>query len=159
MTALATGCRLGELLKLKWSDYENVFFILQGKITKSGKKSKVPVRPDALQYFHSIQRKDGYVFPVTRRSSDLFRKIWMEVKRRAGVEEEVRFHDLRHTHVSLLLYAGVDMRTIQELGGWSDLKMLETYAHTKDEIKTEAVQRIPLPSLEEYGSQKKEKIG
>ena len=39
--------------------------------------------------------------------------------------------------------------------GIPNLKMVETYAHTKDEIKTEAVQKIPLPSLEEYSPSKK----
>ena len=66
-----------------------------------------------------------------------------------GFDEEQTYH-LRHTHVSLLLQSGADIRTVQEIGGWSDLKMLERYAHTNAPLKTAAVTRIPLPDLSEY---------
>jgi len=38
--------------------------------------------------------------------------------------------------------AGVDLRTIQELGGWASLRMVERYAHLGPTHKVEAVQRI-----------------
>ena len=38
-------------------------------------------------------------------------------------------HTLRHTFASRLATAGVDIRTIQELGGWKEIKMVERYAH------------------------------
>ncbi len=40
------------------------------------------------------------------------------------------------------MMAGVDMRTIQELGGWSDLKMVERYSHLSPSHKAEAVEKI-----------------
>ena len=61
-----------------------------------------------------------------------------------------RFHDFKHTHVSLLLQSGADIRTVQEICGWSDLKILERYAHTNAPLKSAAVTRIPLPDLSEY---------
>jgi site-specific recombinase XerD len=38
--------------------------------------------------------------------------------------------------------AGVDLRTIQELGGWRSLKMVERYAHLWPSHKAEAVERL-----------------
>ena len=38
--------------------------------------------------------------------------------------------------------AGVDLRTIQELGGWKSLKMVERYAHLSPSHKAEAVEKI-----------------
>jgi hypothetical protein len=38
--------------------------------------------------------------------------------------------------------AGVDLRTIQELGGWAPLKMVERYAHISPGHKLDAVGRI-----------------
>jgi len=38
--------------------------------------------------------------------------------------------------------AGVDPRTIQELGGWKELKMVERYAHLSPTHKAEAIERI-----------------
>ena len=42
----------------------------------------------------------------------------------------IRFHDLRHTHASILLYKGVDVKTISERLGHSDiLTILNIYTH------------------------------
>ena len=49
---------------------------------------------------------------------------------------------LRHTFASRLAMAGVDPRTIQELGGWSSLEMVERYTHLSPTHKAEAVERI-----------------
>jgi len=38
--------------------------------------------------------------------------------------------------------AGVDLRTIQELGGWQKLEMVERYAHLSPCHKAEAIERI-----------------
>ncbi len=54
----------------------------------------------------------------------------------------VSLHTLRHTFASRLVQAGVDLRTVQELGGWSDLSMVQRYAHVGPSQKTEAVRRI-----------------
>ena len=51
-------------------------------------------------------------------------------------------HVLRHTFASRLAMAGVDLRTIQELGGWKSLKMVERYSHLSPSHKAEAVERI-----------------
>ncbi len=41
----------------------------------------------------------------------------------------VTWHALRHTFASRLVAAGVDLRTVQELGGWRTLSMVQRYAH------------------------------
>ena len=51
-------------------------------------------------------------------------------------------HILRHTFASRLAMAGVDVRTIQELGGWKELEMLQRYAHLSPNHKSEAVEKI-----------------
>jgi site-specific recombinase XerD len=51
-------------------------------------------------------------------------------------------HVLRHTFASRLVKAGVDLRTVQELGGWSSLAMVQRYSHPDEEHKLEAVQRL-----------------
>ena len=55
---------------------------------------------------------------------------------------DVTPHVLRHTFASRLAMAGVDLRTIQELGGWRSLKMVERYAHLSPSHKAEAVERL-----------------
>jgi integrase len=51
-------------------------------------------------------------------------------------------HTLRHTFASRLAMAGVDARTIQELGGWKTLALVERYSHLSPSHKAEAVERI-----------------
>ena len=45
---------------------------------------------------------------------------------------------LRHTFVLRLAMARVDFRTIRELGGWKSITMVNRYAHTSEEHKTES---------------------
>ena len=55
---------------------------------------------------------------------------------------DVSPHALRHTFASRLAMAGVDPRTIQELGGWRSLAMVERYTHLSPTHKAAAVERI-----------------
>jgi integrase len=43
--------------------------------------------------------------------------------------DEVTWHALRHTFASRLVAAGVDLRSVEELGGWRTLSMVQRYAH------------------------------
>ena len=51
-------------------------------------------------------------------------------------------HVLRHTFASRLVMAGVDLRTVQELGGWKSLAMVERYSHLSRPHVAAAVERI-----------------
>lgn len=73
-----------------------------------------------------------------------YRTIWEPFKaacRRAGLKD-VTPHTLRHTFASRLAMAGVDLRTIMELGGWASLDMVQRYAHLSPSHKQQAVERI-----------------
>ena len=51
-------------------------------------------------------------------------------------------HALRHTFASRLVAAGVDLRTVQELGGWRTLSMVQRYAHLSAGHLAAAVEKI-----------------
>ena len=56
-------------------------------------------------------------------------KYWHDVRDRAGLGP-LRFHDLRHTAVSLLLALGVPPHVVREIAGHSDIKItMMVYAH------------------------------
>jgi site-specific recombinase XerC len=56
--------------------------------------------------------------------------------------DEVTWHALRHTFASRLVAAGVDLRSVEELGGWRTLSMVQRYAHLSPGHLLAAVERI-----------------
>lgn len=64
------------------------------------------------------------------------------VIRRAGLPH-IRLHDLRHTHASLLLRAGVHPKIVQERLGHSSIRVtLDTYSHVMGGLQEAAAQRF-----------------
>jgi site-specific recombinase XerD len=49
-------------------------------------------------------------------------------KKLAGPSRDVVFHSLRHTYISRLVLAGVEIRTVQELAGYKSVIMTMRYA-------------------------------
>jgi len=56
--------------------------------------------------------------------------------------KDVTWHIFRHTYISRLVMAGVDLRTVQELAGHKDIKMTVCYAHLAPAHKLAAVDRL-----------------
>lgn len=82
-------------------------------------------------------REDGY--PHNHLT---FLKYFGEFSVRHGMKR-IRFHDLRHTHASLLLSNGVNIKVIQERLGHGSINLtLDTYSHLTEENKQEAVSKL-----------------
>ncbi len=74
-----------------------------------------------------------------------FDRVWYTLQKQAGVHK-IRFHDLRHMHVSLLNKKGIDATTIADRIGHTDPAFtLRRYAHVFDEQRQGAA--IPLLEL------------
>jgi integrase len=54
---------------------------------------------------------------------------WKAALKRANIEPEFRWHDLRHTWASWHVMSGTPLEVLQRLGGWSSLAMVMRYAH------------------------------
>ena len=89
---------------------------------------------------------DGWRFYTTRCGNPIspysLTKYWHDVRERAGVPA-LRFHDLRHTAVSLLLALGLPPHVVHEIVGHSDIKVTMTvYAHGRLDEKAAALTRL-----------------
>lgn len=63
--------------------------------------------------------------------------------RRAGLSSEIRFYDLRHTHATLLLQAGVHPKVVAERLGHASIKVtLDTYSHVMPGMQREAAEKL-----------------
>ena len=61
----------------------------------------------------------------------------------AGIEEHVRFHDLRHTFSTLAIQSGIDPKTVAEILGHASAEFsLDVYTHVTAGMKKEAAQKI-----------------
>lgn len=57
--------------------------------------------------------------------------------------KQITFHDLRHTHATLLIYAGENIKVVSERLGHSNVKItLDTYFHVIEEMNINASNRL-----------------
>jgi integrase len=71
-----------------------------------------------------------------------FELVMEEAVKRNPALADVTWHIFRHTYISRLVMAGVDLRTVQELAGHKDIKMTVRYAHLAPAHKLAAVDRL-----------------
>jgi integrase len=104
------------------------------------------VRQSAEQEAAGKDWKDhGLVFPSlvgTPMEPDNLRRSWGRIRKRAELNA-VRFHDIRHTCVSLLLDLGVPPHIVRDIVGHSDIEVTMTiYAHAALDEKQRALRRL-----------------
>ena len=65
----------------------------------------------------------------------------------ASLLEGYTWHCNRHTFASRLVMAGVDLLSVQRLGGWRTLSMVQRYAHLAPDHLRAAVERLTVAEL------------
>jgi len=157
--ALHTGLRWSKQMGLRWLDVDMLAKGLTVGKDKNGRTLRVPFNSatEAVLMEMGTQRlrpsdPDEHVFPRRYREPDKFfpRAVRhaQEVLREAGKEDEaarldgVSWHGLRHTWASRLTMAGVDPRTLQTLGNWRSLSMVERYSHLSPDHLRSAVEKL-----------------
>ncbi|MCA1710722.1 MAG: site-specific integrase [Actinobacteria bacterium] len=69
------------------------------------------------------------------RRSNFYHRMWRPTCAAAGLVPSPRFHDLRHSHVAMLIAAGVPMKAIQHrLGHGSIVMTMDAYGHLLPDI-------------------------
>ena len=139
---LLTGCRRGEIVRLRWSEVRDGALELGD--SKTGPR-KVPLNSQVWRILERRKRgRSPFVFPspldASRpRCGDL--RLWYRVRREAGIED-VRLHDLRHSHASHAVMNGVPVPVVSRLLGHSNVRMTLRYAHLGDREIEAAAERV-----------------
>lgn len=141
-----TGCRIGELLALSFSDFDmsgnrlhinKTYNRIQKRDVIDTPKTENSVRTIDIPNFlkEEVQEyvKKRYGFPENQRLFPIVaRTLQKRLKRyekQSGVKQ-IRVHDIRHSHVAYLIYQGVEPLIIKERLGHKDIQMtLNTYGH------------------------------
>jgi site-specific recombinase XerD len=141
MTALLTGLRLGELLSLRWTDIDFTTKIIlihnSDEFTTKSKKSRVvPMAEDLVRLLSerkkNIRSESEFVFSNERGGKVREGTVQHKFKkcvRRAGLNDRLHFHSLRHSFASALVMSGVSLYAVQKLLGHSTSKTTEIYSH------------------------------
>jgi len=152
-----TGLRWGEQLALEWRDVDFLTRLITVRQSKSGYSRQVPmnsvVRPVLMDLAGQRLRPDDPGEPVFRcphKQADKFFPAAVERARKTLVEaghdgarlDGYTWHCNRHSFASRLVMAGVDIRTVQVLGGWRTLAMVQRYSHLAPEHLQEAVEPL-----------------
>ena len=130
---LFTGCRVGEILNLQWSeiDLENGFLNL--KDSKTGAK-RILLSVPAVEVLQNLPRSGSFVIagatPDKPRSD--IKRPWRRIVEFAKLED-LRLHDLRHTYASVGAASGFGLPVIGKLLGHSSPTTTARYSHFADD--------------------------
>lgn len=153
-------------------DLDRSTVTVRGAVAKTGTTRHIPLNDLAIGTLRGWRAQTdgaGLVFPAhsrkaTKAPADDDTPSWVDATRKRaktpGAFDNVntawrmlldkdhanisafRWHDMRHHFASKLVMAGVDLNTVRDLLGHTDLKMTVRYAHLAPQAKAAAVQKI-----------------
>ena len=156
IAALSTGCRLGELLSLQWSQIqrdekrEAQLIVLPASKTKTHDLRVIPVSSD-LRAVLEMRRTDpkgealppeAFVFgnQVGERIGSV-KTAWRNTCRRAGITE-LHFHDLRREFACRLLESSADLHDVRDFLGHANITTTSRYLRSSPVRLAQALERM-----------------
>ncbi len=146
--------RLGSILDLEWRRVAKDHLTIVNP--KNGTMYRVPTTRRVTRALAAQPRTNAWVFPTLQplEGRDRNRNVRKALERACARCEPpipwtkaasgLTFHGAtRHTGASRAINdGGANLRTVQELGSWKDIRMLERYLHPTERLKVEAVRAI-----------------
>ena len=155
------GFREQECLQLLWEDIDLKNKTIMIRTSKNGETRVVPMHKRVWMTLarhwiacnkpimgHVWKRRNGTPYPDSRKElkgtplTIAHKNALRKLKKHYGIELKMRVHDWRHAFASSLVMAGVDLLTVQELGGWKSLDMVKRYATFSNKHKIDAINKI-----------------
>ncbi len=150
--AALTGLRLGEILSLDWErvNLERRMIVVAnsaGFSTKTGKSRVVPMNNAVLEILTRRVATRGSCDAVFHLDGKRLKHSYVQHNfkryvRRANLNDDLRFHSLRHTFATWLVQGGVNIYEVQKLLGHSDVRTTEIYSHLTASELQGAVDKI-----------------
>lgn len=126
-----TGCRIQEALKLKWTDINEDCVIFRD--TKNGEERVVPI--GEFLYIHLMSLQNNYEYIFTSWTGNLLCSSQMgaDFRKRAktvGITKHIHNHLFRHSWITTMLEAGVDLSDVSILAGHKDPRSTMVYKNS-----------------------------
>jgi len=146
---LYTGMRVGELTNLDWDDIdfeqEKINIIPKEEWSpKTGRERNIPLSQEIKRILGQLKKKPGSLFRTgegNRINRNHLLEAFKRACKRAGIKD-ASLHTLRHTFASHLVMSGVDLYTVDQLLGHSDLKSTQIYTHLSQDHLRSAVEKL-----------------
>lgn len=173
LLAIATGLRRGEILALSWEDVDLDAGILTVRRslehTRSGIRFK---QPKTSRSRRVVALPEMAIEPLRRHKEeqalqklmlgpsyqdtglvcteadgrmivpDHVTRVFPAMLKQAGLPH-VRFHDLRHTHATLMLQLGIHPKIVSDRLGHSTINLtMDTYSHVMPQMQEEAARKL-----------------
>ena len=166
LLAIATGMRRGEIFGLEWTDYDGMSLSVKRSLKPDGRIGepktlagirRLSIGANTKQILDSFKAWQLQKIPIRawdepdpimsdkngkRLSMNTFEHWWGRFRDDAGFRG-LKFHELRHTHASLLIGSGTDVKTVQGRLGHSSADItMNIYAHALPKNDMQAAQVI-----------------
>lgn len=164
LAALHTGCRLGELARLRVRDFVPASKTIYVEQSKSGKPRHVFLPEEAAEFFRRLilNRASDAVLLVRSNGSSWTKDAVKKPMLRACKIAEIRrlgFHQLRHSFATRLLERSVSMSIVAHQLGHGSLRMLERhYAHLADDHMRGVISALPETGLNQAAKVKRDNV-
>ena len=165
------GARRGEILDLQWQDigFNNKIIHIQrniergtvdgkfieqiGQVKTAGSIRYVPISSEMCDMLKSLydssKSPTDFVFTPNRNvkygfiSLGTVERAYTKIREMAKLDRCLTIHCIRYYVASKLLTAGVDVATVQNLGGWASPNvLLSVYAHSNIDTTRKALERV-----------------
>lgn len=145
-TALATGARYGELIRLTVADYDSTSGTVHIRASKSGKGRRVVLTDEGAALVSRLaagrspaerllQRADGAPWGDSHQQRPMTAAC-----KAAAIEPPLNFHGLRHTYASLAVMNGMPLLVLAANLGHSSSRMVEQhYGHLAESFIAETI--------------------
>ena len=160
-TALETGMRKGELRALQYKALGKDTIYIKASVEDSAGKGaslttpktrasvrRIHVSTSLIEILQTLPHKDENSFVFHTKNETLIANSDIQyyfnaLKKVSNIDKPLHFHDLRHTHATLLIMAGVNIKTVStRLGHASVAITLNRYTHALPQQDKEASEMI-----------------
>jgi integrase len=142
---LDTGMRPSEVLNLQKDDVEvaaAALRIREGKTVNARRFVPLTTRAHSVAMIRAADAKAGWLFESERKKGSPLqsvRKAHLRALNASGIIPPFRIYDLRHTALTRMAMSGIDLPTLKELAGHSQIQMTMRYVHPTPDHKKRAI--------------------